>query len=422
MSTDASTLAGLLLGIGGVVALYGLRRGVLGSGQQRPWIAVAALDVRNVAGLAGVVVGVSLPPGLRSSLEDLILLAIAFFAGWVGLSAGCGMDLRVLRRHPWPALAAELGQAAGVLVLMWVAVYLAVRSALVPEAFFSAPIVFMACALVVAGPSRVIGVLSRSSSGNKRGFWSPSLAALLAILFAALGRGQQPPEVFTLGAWGGAALPDTASFEGWGMQLLAGVLLGALIGLLCDLVTKRDFATTGLLYLIAGVVLVGSGVGAAMGLEPLLVGGVAGVWLINATLRRLDILHVLERANSLTKFALPFAVGWLLGNGLPAHGLDVQMLVFVLAVVLGFRPLVRVASAGLTASLATTQRRGGSRYQHDAKELVEQEDLALVVGVALYGFLPTESGLAALAAVLCGQLTLGIAGAWLALRQATEAG
>ena len=80
MSANLSTLAGLLLGIGGVVALYGLRRSVSGPRQQRSWIAVAALDVRNVAGMAGVVVGVSLPPGLRGSLEDLILMAIAFFA------------------------------------------------------------------------------------------------------------------------------------------------------------------------------------------------------------------------------------------------------------------------------------------------------------------------------------------------------
>ena len=155
-----------------------------------------------------------------------------------------------------------------------------------------------------------------------------------------------------------------------------------------------------------------------MGLEPLLVGAVAGIWLINATLRRLDILHVLDRGHTLTQFALPFAVGWVLGVGLPGNGVDLEVLAITLMVVLVFRPLVRVGGAKLSVRAFRAQGRKRTGPQEKAEDLLVLDDIALVIAAALYAFLPRAAGLAALVAVLVGQLALGMAGSWLATRGA----
>jgi hypothetical protein len=170
------------------------------------------------------------------------------------------------------------------------------------------------------------------------------------------------------------------------------------------------------LYLLGGTMLVGSGFASSVGLEPLLVGAVAGIWLINATLRRLDILHVLDRGHTLTQFALPFAVGWLLGAGLPAHGVDVEVLVFILVVVLAFRPLARLGGAKLLVRVFKVQGRSRER-QEKAEDLLALDDIALVIAAALYTCLPRAAGLAAVVGVMVGQVILGMASSWLEVRR-----
>lgn len=425
MTADPTDVAVLGLGIGGVLALYALRRVLLVSsqaGHKHSWVLISLLEVRNTCGLAGILIGLSLPAPFRGDLEEVVLLATALLAGWVGLASGCAMDLRVLRRHPPTALFVEVVQACGSLAVILLIAYAVSQIPIGGPYLWHWATLLMACGLTVAGAPPLIGSLVRGGKGGKRGFWTPSLAAPLAILLVSMGSGRLPAEPFALGPWlvSLLSLPQTFTVAGLGDHLLLSVGLGVLVGVLCDLVTKEDYAPTGLLYLLGGAMLVGSGLACVAGLEPLLVGAVAGIWLINATLRRLDILHVLDRGHALTQFALPFAMGWLLGIGLPANGIDIEVLAIILVAVLVLRPLVRVGGARLSVRALEAQRRG-RRPQENAEELVVLDDIALVIAAALYGFLPRPAGLAAVAAVLVGQLALGMVSSWLTARRAAAA-
>ena len=422
MTADPKGVLVLGLGIGGVLALYGLRRVLLASsqaGQRHSWAAISLLEVRNTCGLAGILLGLSLPPSLRGDLGEVMLVAISLLAGWVGFASGCAMDLRVLRRHPPTALLVEVAQACGAVAVILLAAYAVAQIPIGGQSLWNSTTLFMACALTITGAPALLGSLARGEKGGKRGFWKPSLAALLAILFVSVGSGLLPPRPFALShrlVW----LPQPLTVEALGDHLLLGVGLGVLVGLLSDLVTKEDYAPTGLLYLLGGTMLVGSGFASSLGLEPLLVGAVAGIWLINATLRRLDILHVLDRGHTLTQFALPFAVGWVLGAGLPGNEVDLEVLAIFLMVVLVFRPLVRVGGAKLSVRAFGAQGSRRTGPQEKAEDLMVLDDIALVIAAGLYAFLPRAAGLAALVAVLVGQLALGMAGSWLATRGAEE--
>jgi hypothetical protein len=418
MTADPTEVGVLGLGIGGVLALYGLRRVLLASrqaGQIHSWVLISLLDVRNTCGLAGILLGLSLPPALRGDLEEVMLVAVSLLAGWVGFASGCAMDLRVLRRHPPTVLLMDVAQAGGVVAVILLAAYAVAQIPLGGPNLWNGTTLFMACALAVAAAPPLLGSLVREPKGGKRGFWKPSLAALLAIVLVAVGSGQLPAKTLALGHRL-ESLPQVLTVDGLGDHLIMGVGLGVLVGLLSDLVSKEDYAPTGLLYLLGGTMLVGSGFASSVGLEPLLVGAVAGIWLINATLRRLDILHVLDRGHTLTQFALPFAVGWLLGAGLPAHGVDVEVLVFILVVVLAFRPLARLGGAKLLVRVFKVQGRSRER-QEKAEDLLALDDIALVIAAALYTCLPRAAGLAAVVGVMVGQVILGMASSWLEVRR-----
>ena len=75
-------------------------------------------------------------------------------------------------------------------------------------------------------------------------------------------------------------------------ELFWSLVLGGIIGLVGDLLT-RDVEGDALFYLMIGVVLLGSGVAASVGLDPVWGGLISGLWLINATLQRLDIIGIL---------------------------------------------------------------------------------------------------------------------------------
>ena len=96
-------------------------------------------------------------------------------------------------------------------------------------------------------------------------------------------------------------------------------------------------------------------------------GACAGIWLINCTLRRLDILRVVQHGRSFARFGLPLALGWLLGDRLQAAGIDWEAFAVTFAVILLLHPVVRFLSAkGLRSPVAKSfcsfsQSRGRTR-------------------------------------------------------------
>ena len=82
--------------------------------------------------------------------------------------------------------------------------------------------------------------------------------------------------------------------EGAGGRLLMALICGGLVGCLADFVSRRERSLHEQIYLVVGVLLVGMGTASALGIPSVLVGMIAGAWLINATSRRIAVLETMD--------------------------------------------------------------------------------------------------------------------------------
>ena len=123
--------------------------------------------------------------------------------------------------------------------------------------------------------------------------------------------------------------PSVVVIEGTWAEWGSCLVLGALVGLVVDLAT-RSVSSGYLYYMIAVGLLLGSGIAGALGLEPLWVGAVAGIWLVNATMRRLDILRALEQGQDMVRTVLPGVAGWALGAAFVEGGFELAFSAWIL--------------------------------------------------------------------------------------------
>lgn len=369
-----------------------------------PWWLNAGLDQAAVAATTGVLLAWSAPTWVADPARDAVPLAFLFLAGWVGLQIGCGLDLRALRRAAmWPLLY-EGGTAAATVVVVFAFAFVAFQPVLGAPELVPGTLLALA-GFCVAGPAMPGGGPALSRGASRGGFWHPSAAALLAALLAAVGSAlfTWPLLVTAFPGQPGAILVEFAGAPG---RLLGMVVVGCVAGLLADLATKDDFAPGGLLPQLAAVVLLAAGVAGALGLETMLAMAVAGFWLVNATLRRLDILHVLQRGAVLPRLLTPFLGGWLVGEGLRGPGLEAGTFGLVLLLVLILRPASRLL--GRRIMLPDQQAPRGRRLETSVASLVQVDALGLLLIAALTRQLQPSAGAAAMAAVLLAQWLLGL--------------
>lgn len=389
--------------------LYPIRRLLLRLNAEKHWVVAPILDVRLLVAVSAAALAWTAPTPVGLAVDHAGVIWFAFLAGWVGLVAGCGLDLRVLRRHTMTSLLYELGLAlvtcAGV-ALTLVAVAHLLRADL---SLLQAPALLMASAMCVAGAALPLGQEGNVKPGARRRTWR-TMAPFLGVVLAALGSGLVATSPMTISpVWSSQALLFT--IEGLGNRLWWGLVAGAMTGLLCDLATREDFPLGGLYFLLAGVLLTGSGMALILGLEPLWLGAVAGAWLMNATLRRLDVMRVLDQGSAATRIGLPLLTGWLLGRGMQDEMPDPVVFALTLVLVLGFGAAVK--SVGTRLALRRLSR-GGRRGMPlpNLTRMANLDDVAIVIAVVLSGVVSAAEGLGVLAAVILGQVVLGLASAW----------
>ena len=379
------------------------------STRDRPWWVWAVLDTPALAAACGGLLAWAAPTWVAVPAHEILHPTFLFFAGWVGLEIGCGLDLRVVRRAAVVPFLNETAMALAAAAAVFAAAYTGSR--LIPGMPAPMPAALLVLAGVcVAGPAlpRTGAALSRGA--GRGGFWNPSAAASLAVLLAATGSALAPwPALETIvPGWDVRVLLEIDSVFA---RLLWAMGAGCLAGFVADLATKDDFAPGGLYPQLAAVVLIAAGIAGAVGLETLLVGTVAGFWLINATLRRLDILHVLERGASLSRLLAPFLGGWLVGGGVGSAGFDMAAFGLVLVLVMFVRPAARILGRRVIQVGQHAARR--RRPEPFSAALAKIDELGILLAAVLTRLLEPAAGVGALAAVLLAQWLLGVgASAW----------
>ena len=349
--------------------------------------------------LAGLVFGLLAPLNMRPILGAAADLATSFLVGIFGLVVGCSVELRLLGNISRPLLLMEIGYLVLLGLGLWTLSYDFSQGDVESAALWG---VCGLCAACWMRHSRRVSTKKKKSIG-----WLPSASALAGLLLAGVGLMQLRPGGFEMRLPLG--FPSVVVVEGTWAECGSCLVLGALVGLIVDLAT-RGISRGYLYYMIAVGLLLGSGMASVLGLEPLWVGVVAGIWLVNATMRRLDILHALEQGQDMVRTVLPGVAGWALGAALVAGGFELVFGAWVFLALVAVVPGMRLGvwyGMGKLFDRSVQQRTGVG-----PRQLLELDDLGLVIALSLAAVLPAGQGAALLAAVLLGQRLLHVVAVW----------
>ena len=393
-----------LLVAAAIVAAYGVfvaRGSVLQREPVSPGVA-AVFRESHLCALVGLLLGCSGVPWL-SGLGDAAALASLFFAGWIGFACGCCLDLRLLRLGGASSLLPGLYQFFFALVLVPLSVYALSKLPGVGGDLATPASTLILVAVCIAGPFSTRERRGSFRAAHRREFRSPSLSSIAAIVSLGMASGLVPASVFEL------IVPLSRLSQGFAIEgvatILWGAVLGGIVGFLCDL-TSREFHPDGpLFFILATFALVGAGLSGALGLQPLWAGAIAGIWLINCTLRRLDILRVVERGRPLVGFGLPLALGWLLGDRLQSVGINWESFAVTLAVVLLLRPAAKFIPGKVAYLLS---RKAAAASPHPGGDLAESEQLSLLAALMAFKAFDGGVGAGVLAGVFAGYLVLNV--------------
>ena len=395
---SAEVLLSFGVGLAAVGLIYAAVRFCRSQASHSPLLA-ELLAARVQYALAGLVLGLFAPLYMRPILGAAANLATAFLAGIFGLVVGCSIELRLLSQFSRSLLLLEIGYLVLLSLGLWMLSYGFSQGGVDGAVLWGVYGLGAACWM---RQSRRGGSKKKQSAG-----WLPSASALAGLLLAGVGLLQLRPGGFEVRLPLG--FPPIVVVEGTWAECGSCLVLGALVGLIVDLAT-RGVSRGYLYYTIAAGLLLGSGMAGALGLEPLWVGVVAGIWLVNATMRRLDILRSLEQGQDMVRTVLPGVAGWMLGAALVEGGFELAFGTWVLLALVAVVPGVRLGiwhGMGQLLDRSVHQRTGVR-----PRQLLELDDLGLVIALSLATVLPAGQGAALLAATLLGQRLMHVVAVW----------
>ena len=413
MTESASQLLLFGLSLALPVGLFGLRQSASRLGSNLGDRLHAILSPGNVAAISGSSIGLSVFPAVAGVIDDSASFLMLFVSVWCGFTVGCGIDLRALRKTSSILLASQLGQCIVAMLAIPLLTYLLKYLPWAQESVLFSPgaLLITACMCLSEG---VVGSPERDHrqrvGGIGRAFPKPSIAAFVAILLASLGGGQDPMGSTHVAALSFLSGPSfTWSISGIGELILAGLFMGCGAGLLSDLAAK-DHSSTGMTFCVfSGVLLLVSGISVVFGVQPLMIGVMAGVWLINATLRRLDVHHVIDRSRGLSSVGVPFLLGWILGFGIATRGISGEGFLAGLCLILAIRPIVRIAGWRLGEYLI--KAKNPQALSREGESLLF-DNSGFLIAVVLVTVISGPVGVGFLAAALVSQLVFAAISRW----------
>jgi len=372
-----------------------------------PLVIERFLGERMHYGCVGAIAGYTALPELRGLFAESARLAVVFFAGWCGMLVGLRLDLLNLRRASHLPSLLEGTRGSVVVLAVIIVAYLTAKLLGEQGLELQGGALLVLAGLCATGSMPVLRSGKRGEKRN-RGVGGVPIEACLGIVLVGLGSMQLRPVPFVIGM---PFAPETKAILVESLPAQAGwsLVLGAVTGLVLDLLT-RGSERLELFFLLGGGLALGSGIAAVLGLEPIWVGLVAGAWLINGTLRRLEILQMVDGGHSLVRIGLYFSAGWLLGKGLALEGMAPGIFFWVLATVVILRPAARFGGSWL--GVRFFGQRGGGTREEGNRGLPGLGELELAMGAGLLIWLGQGRGNAVLAGVLVGQWILCLGGTW----------
>lgn len=300
---------------GGLAVAFGVWRGLTGGmragGCPRILRWPVAMGAQYM--LVGLSLGVLVPAHWTETLMPFALMPALLAATWAGFALGTSLDVRVLKVLPpklmvpaWVRTClAFLVPAAGFWVLFPALCGAGHPADLrAPVALASGAVACLAMPWTSLPGVRTIKSVSNASKALKSlSVFSGGMGLLVAAAAMYAARSDR------------AVVGGVMRSGGWVGELGLSCTVGAIAGMVADALTRdeRDARVSGLLLLAVVAVAAGLAHGSLL-LAPF-VGAVGGMWLINATLRRMGITELVQQGTEFFDRVLLVTVGVVIGLG-----------------------------------------------------------------------------------------------------------
>jgi hypothetical protein len=248
--------------------------------------------------------------GIRNSLISLSLV-------WIGLQAGLDLDLSKYRKRPASQLISESIQSLGTILLLFGCALLGSTLLRVHFGLRLDPFLLSLLLAISAATIRTPDVIYPWKGRITQAGLNPDFPlavntntasfVLLLLCFPFF----YNDAVLRLGPYTSVGNSST---------LAAILALGLLLGLLVDFIFRGFDEDISCTYLSTGLSLVVASLCLALKMPGLLVGFLAGTWLINTTIRRRIVLELSERISGVAEPTFYFLVGSILGTAWISEG------------------------------------------------------------------------------------------------------
>ena len=264
----------------------------------------------------GILIGYSC---MQTSLGELftkcVSLSALILVGWFSVMVGITLDMRRIRYFDLRRAITEFVVFLVLMLLVFVIQSFISEDLSIP--FWVLVSIFSTAAL--CWPPQQIS--DRHVRIVRPDWWMPSGTMMLGIV--ALGfAGFKQKDLIPIAI----AQPFSAPviFHSIGEFAILSIVMGCVLGLLLDLVT-RGLSLRYMAYVVCSVLMILVGIGFAVGLDSIWICFVGGIWFINTTIERKQVLKVFGRGDQMLNRCIFFVFGLIIGSQLALGDINFKM-------------------------------------------------------------------------------------------------
>ena len=272
--------------------------------------------------LVGYFIGYCSPSSLSQLVLQGVSLSALILIAWFAAMIGATLDMRLVRYFDWRKAGIEF------LIMLGMMVAVFVTQIVIPESYsisFWASVTLFATVAFCWPPQRIS---DRHVRIVRHDSWMPSGAMMLGVI--ALGvAGLNQKEIVPISFAQPFAAP--VIFDSRIEFAMLSLGMGCVLGLLLDLVT-RGLSRKYMAYVVSAGLMVVVGIGFSVGLDPIWIGFVGGIWFINTTIERREILLIFGQGDQMLNRCVFFVCGLIIGTQSALDNIDFKLGIWSLAI------------------------------------------------------------------------------------------
>ena len=260
-------------------------------------------------------IGYSSPTSLVDIGYELVSLSVLILIAWFASMLGATLDMRLVRYFEWRKMGMEFLTYGGLMILI------IILPSFFPEfasiSFWNLVALFATAALCWSPQE----ISDRHVRIVRRDWWMPSGAMMLGLIalgMAGLFQRQLIPISIARPFASPVVFHSPIDFA------MLSLIMGCVLGLLLDLST-RGLSKKYIAYVASAGLMVLVGIGASVGLDPVWIGFIGGIWFINTTIERREVVSIFGQGDKMLNRCIFFICGIIIGIQSASKAIDFSL-------------------------------------------------------------------------------------------------